>query len=89
MGKSFTRISVKVKPRASREMVEGWKEGVLVVRLTSPPVEGAANSSLIKLMAKMTGIARNRIRIVSGEKGRLKVLEFDGIDPEDLRNCLK
>lgn len=82
------RISVKVKPRASREEVEGWKEDVLVVRLTSPPVDGAANSSLIRLLAKKTGLPRSRIRIVSGEKGRSKVLEFEGIELQDLRERL-
>jgi len=82
------RISVKVKPRASRDTVDGWKEGALVVRLTSPPVDGAANSSLIRLLAKKAGIARSRIRIVSGEKGRSKILEFEGIDLEDLRERL-
>ena len=89
MGETSARISVKVKPRASRDIVEGWKEGALVVRLTSPPVDGAANSSLIRLLAKKTGVARSRIRIVSGEKGRSKILEFDGIDLEDLRERLK
>jgi len=83
------RINVKVKPRASRELVEGWKEGALVVRLTSPPVDGAANSSLIRLLSKKTGLARGRIRIVSGEKGRSKVLEFEGVDLEDLKERLK
>ncbi|MDF1526418.1 MAG: DUF167 domain-containing protein [bacterium] len=85
---SSARISVKVKPRASRELVEGWKEDVLVVRLTSPPVEGAANSSLIRLLAKKTGVPRSRIRIVSGEKGRSKVLEFEGVELQDLRERL-
>ena len=89
MNETSARISIKVKPRASRDLVEGWKEDALVVRLTSPPVDGAANSSLIKLLAKKTGIAKSLIRIVSGEKGRLKVLEFDGIDLEDLRERLK
>lgn len=83
------RINVKVKPRASREQVEGWKEGALVVRLTSPPVDGAANDSLVKLLAKRSGISRSRIRIVAGEKGRSKVLQFDGVDLEDLRERLK
>ena len=89
MNETSARISIKVKPRASRNKVEGWEEDALVVRLTSPPVDGAANSSLIKLLAKKTGIAKSLIRIVSGEKGRLKVLEFDGIDLEDLRERLK
>jgi uncharacterized protein (TIGR00251 family) len=69
--------------------VEGWQNDVLVVRLTSPPVDGAANSSLIKLLSKKTGVARSRIRIVSGEKGRSKVLEFEGIDHADLRERLE
>ena len=89
MSEVSARISVKVKPRASREIVEGWKENVLVVRLTSPPVDGAANNSLIKLLAKKTGVARSRIRIVSGEKGRSKVLEFEGIDLKDLKERLE
>ena len=89
MGETSARISVKVKPRASRDKVEGWQKDTLVVRLASPPVEGAANNSLIRLLAKRAGIARNRIHIVSGEKGRLKILEFEGIDLEDLQECLK
>ena len=84
-----SRISIRVKPRSSTDVIEGWEESTLVVRLTSPPVEGAANSSLIRLLAKKTGVARSRIRIVSGERGRSKILEFDGIDPEDLRERLK
>ena len=68
--------------------MEGWKEDVLVVRLTSPPVDGAANSSLIRLLAKKTGVPRSRIRIVSGEKGRSKVLEFEGVELQDLRERL-
>ncbi len=89
MSEISARISVKVKPRASRDIVEGWKEDTLVVRLTSPPVDGAANNSLIRLLAKKTGLARSRIRIVFGEKGRSKVLEFEGVDLEDLRERLK
>ena len=89
MNEISARISVKVKPRASRDIVEGWKEGALVVRLTSPPVDGAANSSLIRLLAKKTGVARSRIRIMSGEKGRSKVLQFEGVDLDDLKELLR
>ena len=85
VSETSARISVKVKPRASRNEVEGWQENTLVVSLTSPPVDGAANNSLIRLLAKRAGIARSRIRIVSGEKGRLKILEFEGLDLADLK----
>lgn len=83
------RINVRVKPRASRDMVEGWEEGVLVVRLSTPPVDGAANTSLVKFLAKKAGVAKGRVRIVTGEKARSKILEFDGIALEELRERLK
>ena len=83
------RIEVLVKPRASRDSIEGWREGVLVVRLGAPPVGGAANRALLRLLAGKTGIAKGRVRIVSGEKGRNKVLEFEGITVEELKEKLR
>lgn len=61
---------------------------ILVVRLTTPPVDGAANKSLLKMISKKLGIARNRVRIVSGEKSRNKVLEIEGLDSEEIRRGL-
>ena len=83
------RITVKVKPRGSKDALEGWKEGALIVRLTAPPVDGAANSALVKLLAKKTGVTRSSIRIVSGERGRSKIVEFEGISPDELNERLR
>ena len=80
-----TRRKIQVKPRASKNSLEGWKEDVLIVRLTAPPVDGAANSALIKLLAKKTGVARSRVRIVSGERGRSKLVEFEGVTLDELK----
>ena len=74
-----TRITVKVKPRSSVEIIEGWQDDVLVVRLTAPPVEGAANSALVKLIARKLGIAKSRVTIVTGESSRRKVLEIEDL----------
>lgn len=82
------RITIKVKPRASKDALEGWKDGELIVRLTAPPVEGAANSSLVKLLAKKTGIGRSRVRIVSGERSRTKIVEFEGFSIDELKELL-
>ena len=83
-----TRIEVLVKPRASRDSIEGWREGALVVRLCAPPVEGAANKALVKLLAGITGVARGRVRVVSGEKSRLKIVEFEGVSQGELKGKL-
>ena len=58
---------------------------MLVVRLTSPPVEGAANSALVKLLAKKLGIARGRLEIVAGKRSRSKIVQIDGITQDRLR----
>jgi len=82
------RITVKVKPRASAQAIEGWIDEILVVRLTSPPVDGAANNALLKLISKKLGIAKTRIRIVSGEKSRKKVLEIEGLNSKEIMKGL-
>ena len=54
-------------------------DGSLKVRLTSPPVEGAANALLVKFLAKTLGIAKSQIDIVSGEKSRHKRLKVESL----------
>ncbi len=50
--------------------------GALRVRLTAPPVEGAANAALIALLSDVLGIPKRDIAIVRGEQGREKVLQI-------------
>jgi uncharacterized protein YggU (UPF0235/DUF167 family) len=49
--------------------------GRLVVRVTAPPVDGAANEALLRLVARELGVARSALRLVSGERARVKRLE--------------
>lgn len=85
---SGVRITVLVKPRSSREAIEGWKEGALVVRLTSPPVEGAANRALVKLLAKKLSVARSSVRIVTGERSRTKIVEVEDLSLDEIKRGL-
>lgn len=65
-------LRVRVQPRASRDEVVGITDGRLKIRLTAPPVDGAANAGLVKLMARELGVPKSRVRILSGETGREK-----------------
>jgi uncharacterized protein (TIGR00251 family) len=78
-------LRVRVQPRASREGIGEVREGALVVRLTAPPVEGAANRALTKLLAKTLGVAPSAIDIVHGDRGRDKVVRVSGITARDTR----
>ncbi len=81
-------ISVRAQPRASRSEVVGLHGGQLKIRLTAPPVEGAANTELIKPLSKVLGVSRSALRVVGGESSRSKVVRADGTTVEQARAAL-
>ncbi len=65
-------VSLQVQPRASRNQVVGIHNDNLKIKLTSPPVDGAANKSCCAYLAKLFGVAKSDIMILSGETARQK-----------------
>ena len=76
---------MRVKPRSSRDRIEGVREGALVVRLTAPPVEGEANEALGRLLAAVLEVAPSALRILRGASGRDKLIELAGLRAPDAR----
>jgi uncharacterized protein len=81
-------ISLFVQPRASKNQLIGLVEDELKVRLTSPPVDGAANALCIKFMAKLLGIAKSEVELIAGEKSRHKRLLVKAGDIDAIRRVL-
>ena len=75
------RFEVRVAPRASRETFVGAHDGALKVALTAPPVDGAANDALIRLLAKALAVPRRAVHIVKGQHSRTKTVRVEGIGP--------
>ena len=65
-------ISVLVQPRASKCQVAGVHGGAVKLRLTAPPVEGAANKMCIAFLAKTLGLPKSAVEIVAGHTSRTK-----------------
>lgn len=82
MGNEGLSIEVKVTPRASRDEVVGFRDDVLALRVTAPPVDDKANQAVIKLLAKRAGVAKSRVRIVRGARGRRKLVEIAAANQE-------
>jgi uncharacterized protein (TIGR00251 family) len=82
------RIAVRVQPRARKDEIGGERDGVLIVRVTAPPVEGRANAAVRKLLAKRLGIAPGRVSVVRGAAARDKLIQIDGMDDEAVRRLL-
>jgi uncharacterized protein (TIGR00251 family) len=81
-------LTVRVTPRASRDEVSGWRDGVLQVRLRAPPVEGKANEALRRLLAERLGIATTRIEITGGATARTKRLRVEGLSDDEVAHRL-
>lgn len=79
---------MRLQPRAHREELAGVRDGVLLVRVTAPPVDERANRALCKLIAKRAGVAPSRVTIVRGGHGRDKLVRVEGVDAAQLDAAL-
>jgi uncharacterized protein YggU (UPF0235/DUF167 family) len=78
-------LTVAVVPRAARDHVGPWAEGVLTVRVTRPPAEGEANTAVLAEVARALDVAPSRIQLVAGKRSRRKRLRIDGLEQAELR----
>jgi uncharacterized protein len=82
MAPNGIHLRLRVQPRASRTELAGSYGDALRVRLGAPPVEGAANQALIRLLADLLSVPRSAVQVIAGEKSRSKIVAVSGIGPE-------
>ena len=81
-------LQVRVQPKASRSLVDGFREDVLHVRVTAPPEGGKANAAVVALVAKSLRIASGNVSIVKGLASRNKVLRIEFLTLDEVRERL-
>jgi uncharacterized protein (TIGR00251 family) len=77
-------FAVRIVPRASRSEIAGEYNGALRIRIAAPPVEGAANRELIRLLARMFNLPQKAVAIVSGAASKSKIVRIAGADSAKL-----
>lgn len=80
---------VRVVPRASKSEIVGELNGALKVRIAAPPINGAANAELIKILAKAFGVAKSAIEIIGGETSKTKQIKIVNPTSEKLAAVLQ
>ena len=85
----MTHLTVRVIPRSSKPGIAGVREGALLVRLQSPPLDGAANEELIEIIAKTFGAARRDVELVAGHKSNLKRVAIGTVDRPHVNAVLR
>jgi len=83
------RFDVRVQPRASRSEIVGEYDGAIKVRLSAPPVDGAANDALVDLLARELSVARRSITIVSGASSRNKTVVVADVEVASVERLLR
>ena len=81
-------LRIQVQPRASRDEVVGPHGNALKIRITAPPVAGAANKQLLRFLAKKLKVARSQMSIASGATSRAKSIAIEGISVDEVRQRL-
>lgn len=72
-------FSVRVIPRSSKSEIVGEYDNAIKVKLNAPPVDGAANAELVKLLAKEFAVSKSQVEILSGNTSKAKQVKISGI----------
>ena len=77
-------FAVRVQPRASKDEIAGEMAGAIKIRLQAPALEGRANEALIEFLAQLLKTPKGAVRILSGERSRIKRLEIRGVTKQQI-----
>ncbi|HPC85539.1 MAG TPA: DUF167 domain-containing protein [Smithellaceae bacterium] len=87
--KNGLSFDIHVNPHASQAQIAGIADGMLKIKVTAPPVEGAANDACIELLAKKLGLKKSRMKISAGAKGRKKTILVNDVSRTELEQKLR
>ena len=81
-------IQIKLIPNAFKDVILGWEEGRLRIRVQAVPEKGKANKHLLQYLADQLEIAPSRLTIVSGKTSRIKRIRIEGLSEDELHQKL-
>ncbi|MFC1950660.1 DUF167 domain-containing protein [Chloroflexota bacterium] len=82
------KILLRVYPGANKKEVTGFTDGVLRLKVSTPPIRGKANKELIAFLSQLLGIGKGNIDIIKGHTTRNKVVSIDGLNQKEVMKRL-
>jgi uncharacterized protein len=82
-------LTLRIIPRAAKNAIQGPHGDALKIRLSAPPVDGAANAVLIEFLADTLSLPRARIQLLSGQTSRTKRVRLEGMTADEVRGILE
>lgn len=81
---STAKLSVRVSPGASANVIAGWMGDQLKLRVSAAPEKGKANRAVIELLSRALGIQSGAIKISKGTTSSNKIVEIAGLSSDEL-----
>lgn len=75
-------IHLYIQPNAKQSEVIGIYQDRLKIKLNAPAVDGKANKGLIEFLSNFFEVPRSKIKIVKGQKSKIKTIAIVGMDIE-------
>ena len=82
------RITVRIQANAHQNMVAGFQEGILYIKIAAPPVKGRANQELIRFLSDILGIRKSDLSIEKGQTSKNKIIAVRGLSQKQVENLL-
>ena len=79
-----TLLAVKLQPRASKNEICAPLGDELKIKVTAPPVDAAANQSLVEFLADKLDCSRGKVELIRGQTSRHKTILLHGFKPEEI-----
>lgn len=86
--KNGALLHIRVQTHAPENCISTAFEGILRIKVTAPPVKGAANEACIKLLSCFFKIPKSQIACVRGLHSKDKWLWFQSLDPTVMKKTL-
>ncbi len=87
--KNGVRIPLRVTPRGHTNAVTGTRNGILILAVTAPPADGAANAAVIQVLSDVLHCPKRALTLRHGKKSRDKVVAVAGLEIDDVRARLE
>lgn len=65
-------FNVKLVPNSSFSKIVDYTEEYVRIKISAPPIENKANKELIDFCSKLFDVNKSKLKIVSGDKSKLK-----------------
>ncbi|MBN1841691.1 MAG: YggU family protein [Deltaproteobacteria bacterium] len=82
-------FKITVQPRGSRNEIAGLQGDAMKIRLTAPPVEGAANKMCVEFLAESLKVRKSVVEIIRGRTSRSKKVLVRSATRKEIESLLK